>query len=443
MTSKSTIPRTFLISSRKDPAGTLIHEELCMILKNEPGIAPYIRHLYSDERLIFLNGPSIPGDSDRIIFLSRHASERPRPVMTVHVTGNFGPADYGGTPHTLTPAASELMHALLNGLVRYAPEGYEVMYEATHHGPTDIPLPSCFIEIGSSSIEWNDRAGARAVAKTVRDALVNDTSTVIRMAGFGGTHYAQRQTEISKVTRGGFGHIMPTRDIQYLTEKMFLEVISCSQAQAIFVDGKAMSGKEERMISGFAEKYSIPVLGQGDLIRLKQLPFSDYLKIRNLVLKEAPGCSCIVHDLPHCYEPVICTIPDDLLQEVMKTAPDEFIQTLGPLPIVHLTGKGKACHSMFITDKKYSLGLSDQLISLCLTLIQDRYACSFEGDTLIIKKTRFDPKKAQRLGISPGPLYSELMAGKSILVGESMVYPDMVMTETEQRILVHKNKVNF
>mgnify|MGYP001136811958 CR=1 FL=1 len=68
------------------------------------------------------------------------------------------------------------MHALINRLIIHAPEGYEVMYEATHHGPTDIPLPSCFIELGSTEKEWNDRIAARAVAQAVLDALLMDTS---------------------------------------------------------------------------------------------------------------------------------------------------------------------------------------------------------------------------------------------------------------------------
>ena len=67
-------------------------------------------------------------------------------------------------------------------------------------------------------------------------------------------------------------------------------------------------------------------------------------------------------------------------------------------------------------------------------MLQDRYTCSFEGDSLIIKKLRFDPKKAKELGIPSGPLYSELMAGKPVEVGDLVIYPDMVMTETEKRI---------
>ncbi|HOL41318.1 MAG TPA: D-aminoacyl-tRNA deacylase [Methanospirillum sp.] len=434
MTPDNINPSTLLISSRKDPAGSLIHEELCNLIQQDTRAFPYIRHWYADERLIFLHGPAIPHTADRILFLSRHASERPRPVLTVHVTGNYGPADYGGDPGTLTPAAPDLMHALINRLVVHAPEGYEVMYEATHHGPTSLPCPSCFVELGSSETEWNDRNAARAVAKAVLDALVMDTSSVIPLAGFGGTHYAQRQTEITKLTRGGFGHIMPTRDIPYLTDDLFQDIIRSSGAVALYIDGKAMSGREERLITGLAERYQIPVLGQGDLMRMHTLPFADYIRIRTCAAAAVPGSSLVLHMLEHVQQPVVVSIPGELIEEVMKCAAQPFLSALEPLPVAHLTGRGKACHPVFITDAAFSARIADELIHLCVTLLQDRYTCSFEGDFLIIKKLRFDPKKARELGIPPGPLYSELMAGNPVQAGDMEIYPDMVMTETLTRI---------
>ncbi|WP_373838280.1 D-aminoacyl-tRNA deacylase [Methanospirillum sp.] len=436
MIHKQPLSTTLLISSRKDPAGSLIHEELYKLLENDKIIHPFIRHLHAEERLIYLEGPTLPGDTDRILFLSRHASERPRPVLTVHVTGNFGSADYGGDPCTLTPAATGFMHALLNRLFVHAPEGYEVMYEATHHGPTSVPLPSCFIELGSTETEWNDRNAARAVAEAVLDALVMDTSKVIPMAGFGGTHYAQRQTEISKLTMGGFGHIMPTRDISHLDKELFQKIISLSGAVAIYIDGKSMSGKEERMIASFAGQYNVPVIGQGDLMKMKNLSFSDYMTISTMASSLVEGSSTVIHNIKFVKNLVAVSIPGGLIDEVMKVASEEFFSALMSMPVIHLTGRGKACHPVFITDAAFSPRITDELIHLCVTLLKDRYTCFFEGDFLIIKKIRFDPNKAKQLNIPPGPLYSELMAGNPVRSGDSMIYPEMVMTETEKRICV-------
>ncbi|NLV27949.1 MAG: D-tyrosyl-tRNA(Tyr) deacylase [Methanomicrobiales archaeon] len=430
---------TILISSRKDPAGSNIHKDLCTLLEQHHDILSHIHHWFADERLIYLNGSILPSDADQILFLSRHASERPRPVLTVHVTGNYGPADYGGTPSTLTPSATSLMHSLIKGLVRYAPAGYEVMYEATHHGPTNIPLPSCFVEIGSTEKEWNDRNGTMAVARAVLDALTRDPLKTIPLAGFGGTHYTQRQTEISKTTRGGFGHIMPTRDLQYLTGDMFERMVTLSQAIAIYIDGKSLTGEEERKISKFAEKFYIPVLGQQELTHLSSLDLSEYLTIRSLADLTIPKSNIILHDLHSCPNPVIVNISPDLIEEVMKTIPEEFLTGLDNLPVVHLTGKGKACHPVFITERTCHSVVKQKITDLCMYLIKSKNSVKFDGNIMVITKNRFDPSKAKDLGIPPGPLYKELMSGKTIQCNGKSIKPEMVMTITEKKIFIRDN----
>ncbi|MDD1723614.1 MAG: D-tyrosyl-tRNA(Tyr) deacylase [Methanospirillum sp.] len=372
--------------------------------------------------------------------MSRHASQQPRPVLTVHVTGNFGPADYGGTPGTLTPAVTPLMHALLRGLVKYAPPGYEVMYEATHHGPTRVPIPSCFVEIGSTEKEWHDREGAAAVAAAVLDAVLTDLPDVIPLAGFGGTHYAQRQTEITKTTRGGFGHIMPSRDLRYLTRELFDLMVSDSGAAAVYLDGKSLSGPEEKKITTYARERGIPVLGQGDLQRLNRLPFSQYLAVKKLAESVVPGCNIVIHALDDAPDPAVLEIPGDLLEEVMRAVPDDFIASLDRYPLARITGGGKACHPKFIIDGGNEAEISDELIHLCVILVQSRYDCSFDGDFFVIRKKRFDAKKAEKLGIPAGPLYGDLMAGRPVTMNGSVVDPEMVLMMTEKRIHIPKRQ---
>ncbi|PKL58867.1 MAG: D-tyrosyl-tRNA(Tyr) deacylase, partial [Methanomicrobiales archaeon HGW-Methanomicrobiales-4] len=138
----NTPEQILLVSSRSDPAGTLIHEEVRKLLSEHPELEGRHLHRQFDERLIYIDGPSLTTSADCIIFLSRHASKEPRPVLTVHVTGNFGSVDYGGTPGTLTDAATGMMHAIMNRLSCEVPDGYAITFEATHHGPTLVPVPS-------------------------------------------------------------------------------------------------------------------------------------------------------------------------------------------------------------------------------------------------------------------------------------------------------------
>ncbi len=153
--------RIALVNSRQDKAGLNIRHHIGHLLDNGNG-TPWRENGCSydfydvEERLIHAEGIDKRVDADLIIFLSRHASVNPVPVLTVHVTGNFGVAELGGTARTLAPAAPGMMQATLRALARHCPEGYRVSYEVTHHGPTGLSLPSFFVEIGSTEKEWTD-----------------------------------------------------------------------------------------------------------------------------------------------------------------------------------------------------------------------------------------------------------------------------------------------
>jgi hypothetical protein len=55
---------------------------------------------------------------------------------------------------------------------------------------------------------------------------------------------------------------------------------------------------------------------------------------------------------------------------------------------------------------------------------------------LIIHKQRFNLKKAQNLGICPGPAYGKLMSGQSVFQDGCEIRPDMVMDNEEYAIVV-------
>jgi D-aminoacyl-tRNA deacylase len=58
-----------------------------------------------------------------------------------------------------------------------------------------------------------------------------------------------------------------------------------------------------------------------------------------------------------------------------------------------------------------------------------------ENDQLIIKKVRFDPKRARELGVLPGPAYKRLASGQTIEQNGQLITPEMVASVHE--ILVH------
>lgn len=422
-----------LVSSRADPAGTLIHEEVMRLLESHKNQAHIFKHQYVEERLIYLNGQTFSTDTDAVVFLSRHASVDPRAVLTVHVTGNFGDAQYGGDPGTLTPAVTPLMHAIMHNLARFAPPGYEVSYEATHHGPTGLSVPSCFVEVGSTEKQWADRDAAHAAARAVIEAV---PEKVIALAGFGGTHYAKRQTDITLTTRGGFGHIMPTRDLIHLTEQLFCDIVQSSSAEGIYIDKKSLHRDDQKRIELLAEKYKIPVVGQSDLYALKDLPFTEYQNIVAKARSILPDCSITIHNLVRTDDLDVVTLPADLLAETVKSNGEQFIAGISSLPLVHLSGDGQAVYHSFITHRQYTAGVVDELIHLCVSILQSNAHCRIDGDYLIITKTRFNPDAAVSLGVSPGPDFRALMDGSEIITAKGVIKPDMVMEISEKKIRI-------
>lgn len=449
---KPNIPeQILLVSSRSDPAGNLIHEEVKSLLKDRPDLEGRYQHLQFDERLIYIDGQSLTTNADCILFLSRHASKEPRPVLTVHVTGNFGPADYGGTPETLTDAATGMMHAIMNRLAFEVPSGYAVSYEATHHGPTKVPVPSCFVELGSTEIEWQDRNAASAIARAVIGAILKDP---ILLAGFGGTHYAKRQTEITLTTRGAFGHIMPTRDLVHLNQEVFTAIIRSSGAEAVYIDRKSVQKEDIRRIERYAAVLELPVVGQSDLIELKNLPFDEYKKIRRLSEEILTGSLVHIHDLKQGSDIIAVPVASALIEEVMKVGPNPFIQALDDLPVAHLSGGGVACHPVFITSTETRTETERNIIRLCITILSEHfrdrikvsesvleYTQGISSDSLSeglleITEVRFNPVLARNLGVHEGKDFGILARGETLTIGEETITPKQVMEEYTRKITI-------
>jgi D-aminoacyl-tRNA deacylase len=177
-----------------------------------------------------------------IIFASKHKSKDMRAILTVHSTGNVSEAKFGGTPSKLSQAAPQAVRSLLRSLKTLAiNEDYEVTLECTHHGPSDIDVPSVFIELGSNEVQWLDEVAGRIVANAI--LLLKDSDAPIAV-GFGGTHYAPRQTALILSTDITFGHIFPTHALDDIDESMIRQAFERSGADFAYLDRKSMKGIE-------------------------------------------------------------------------------------------------------------------------------------------------------------------------------------------------------
>jgi len=425
-----------LINSRQDKAGVNIRHHIEQLLDtDQPGIWGEQERTYEfieiEERLIHAEHVDTRIDADLLIFLSRHYSANPVPVLTVHVTGNFGTAEVGGTPRTLAPAAPAMMQATLRALKKHCPEGYRVSYEVTHHGPTGLSLPSFFVEIGSTEMEWTDPVAARAVAESVLSA---SPVNMVPLVGFGGTHYATRQTEIALISRGAFGHIAHTREIPMLDEELIQAMMVKSGAVAAYIDRKALNREELNHLSGMLNRLSIFRLSESEIMAIGHLSWDTYQAVRDRAERVSSGARCYIHNLQGVGTLCTVRVNPDLLGETVKSDETGLIQSLDNLPVVHLSTYDNRLLPEFITYENHSSQIINDLNTLCVKIIRNKEITATEKDTLIIHKVRFDPHKARELGVPAGPCYKLLVAGQAVEIDGRMITPDMVSSCSEIKI---------
>jgi D-aminoacyl-tRNA deacylase len=425
-----------LINSRQDKAGVNIRHQIEQLLDTiAPGGYRDLDRSYDfydvAERLIHAEHIDTQIDADLLIFLSRHYSANPVPVLTVHVTGNFGTAEVGGTPRTLAPAAPAMMQATLRALRKHCPEGYRVSYEVTHHGPTGLSHPSFFVEIGSTEKEWTDPVAARAVAESVLSASPLNSVPLI---GFGGTHYATRETEIALTSRGAFGHIAHTREIPMLDEELVKAMMVKSGAVAAYIDRKALDREELNNLSGMLKRLSILRLSESEIMAMGHLSWDTYQAVRVMAEQVSSGARCYIHDLQG--KGTLCTVRvnPDLIGETVKSDETGLIQSLDNLPVVHLSTHDNRLLPEFITYEDHSSQIINDLNTLCVKIIRNKEITATEKDTLIIHKVRFDPHKARELGVPTGPSFKHLVAGQEVVINGRVITPEMVSSCSEINI---------
>jgi D-aminoacyl-tRNA deacylase len=385
----------------------------------------------SGGRLIYAEGADRGLGADILVFLSRHSSTHPVPALTVHVTGNFGDPAFGGDARTLAPAAPAMMHAVLRGLARHAPPGYRASYEATHHGPTTLDTPSLFVEIGSTETEWNDPAAADAAARAVLEAA---PGAVIPLVGFGGTHYAVRQTEITLSSQGAFGHIAPSREVPVIDDTLVAAMVCKTGAVAAYLDRKALAKPDVDRLQTVLADLGLPVLSEGEITDIGDLSWETYTTIRAAAEEIAPGGRVHTGALAGSGRPVVVTIPATLVAEADKADQKAFREALALLPVASVTGEHGEILPSFITFAHQREEIIHYLISLCIKIIDDRWSTAAEGDDLVVMKARFDPDKARMLGVPKGPLFGRLSSGQPVEVGGGTITPAMVSSCSETRI---------
>jgi D-aminoacyl-tRNA deacylase len=210
----------------------------------------------------------LPYKPDVCVVASRHKSESGKPTLTCHPTGNFSKAELGGEPGRLQPTnAQYLRQSLILLQEQQKKHGlpYEVSMEVTHHGPTELPFPLLYVEVGSSEEQWKDEKACLAVAEVIWEIMskgVEDTPPAI---GFGGPHYAPNFNQAAK--KYAIGHIMPKHHTENLDKAAVEEMLdkTLPRPDTAILDWKGLKGAEKTALQDILGGLGVKIIRTSEL----------------------------------------------------------------------------------------------------------------------------------------------------------------------------------
>jgi D-aminoacyl-tRNA deacylase len=198
------------------------------------------------------------------IFLSKHKSDSKIPTLTCHCTGNFGSNPFGGNARELAISFPSLQKSYLKRLVNSkdrVPE-YEIIIEATHHGPTSLRKPVLFVELGSSEKQWGDANAASVICNILLDLVRHGPDRCAKVGiGLGGTHYPSKFNRLLLESEFGLAAVASKHNLESIDEPMLSQMISKSieKVTTIVLDGKGLGPHKDRIMN-MAEKTGLEIL---------------------------------------------------------------------------------------------------------------------------------------------------------------------------------------
>jgi D-aminoacyl-tRNA deacylase len=190
---------------------------------------------------------------DSLLFISRHAMRNPRPMFTVHPTGNWASAELGGEPGKLSPCDPHALSSIFRRLCLLIPEfglgDFQCSREATHHGPTLSRIPILFLEQGSTPKEWAMRRGWELILELSLEFLRGNTGDPHEPAiSIGDLHYS---TLTDRIMRGeaDLGHSIP-KYVSPMTPEMLRNAVEKTTARPVkaYVNWKSLERGDRELL---------------------------------------------------------------------------------------------------------------------------------------------------------------------------------------------------
>lgn len=221
-------------------------------------------HIDSESLLHLENLDEIYPDASSFIFLSKHRSDSGIPTLTCHCTGNFADNPYGGNSKELAIAYPSLQKCYLKAITaakQMDPE-YDIVIEATHHGPTSLKKPVLFVELGSSERQWADCNAAMVICDSLLKVLDNGIEHCERVGiALGSTHYPSKFNRLLIDSDFGLAAIASKHNLEAIDEAMLGQMItkSVEPVTQIVIDIKGLGSQKERIMK-MVEKTSLNIV---------------------------------------------------------------------------------------------------------------------------------------------------------------------------------------
>ena len=247
-----------IIVSSLDPAGMNVYE---CLKENFPFSGPCRADVFvKNEPITELDGIDREIDADVFIFASKHVSRNEVHSLTVHSIGNWGKAAVGGKDATLVSCPASLMKNCFKLLVKGAQEAgidYEVMQEATHHGPF-IQKPAVFVEIGSNEKRWKDGQAGKVVAAAIIEAMkINgkDNEGLKTVVGIGGMHHSPNFRKVMLSDNAAVSYVCPKYMLESLEPGLVKQAMekSIPEAESVMLDWKGLGLHKQRIVKMLEE----------------------------------------------------------------------------------------------------------------------------------------------------------------------------------------------
>lgn len=256
--------KSVIVCSLNDPAGTNIRERLIEGYGFKDNGAFFDSYpIYENERfylacshkeVIFIDDVESHFGKSKYYFASKHWAESGIPALTSHITGNFGPNEFGGKAGEISTYSPDMLKRYmqeLNSSRNKIPSKYQLTLEATHHGPTSLLSPSVFVELGATMNEWKDVETARFIAEAIVQSEKSSKEFRKRAIAIGGTHYPSKFNELVFGDEVAVGPIVPKHALQFFNQDILSQMMkkSAEPINLIAVDMKGLGKFKEQVMN--------------------------------------------------------------------------------------------------------------------------------------------------------------------------------------------------